>query len=65
MFQDAIKVKFENDTVLVSGDSGALVYFLNKDKWQPFTYVVAVVENGDYFDSTKIHIFMKLAYALK
>ena len=65
MFQDAVKVKLENDIVLVSGDSGALAYFLNKEKWQPFTYVVAVVENDEYFDSTKIHIYLKLVYAFK
>ena len=33
MFQHAVNIKFENNTVLVSSDSRALLYFLNKDKW--------------------------------
>ncbi|XP_046845292.1 uncharacterized protein LOC124439115 isoform X2 [Xenia sp. Carnegie-2017] len=61
IYKNAVKVKIENDPFLRSGDSGALVYFLNKENnWKPFAYVVAEIENEIISDSSKTYICLKL-----
>ena len=59
IFQNAVKVKSDSQ-FLENGDSGGLVYFLDKqENWQPFAYVLCEIEDDDDGDEKEDNDLMK------